>query len=258
MTNSEIPVSVVATVAELVAAARVVNLNVGHGDVWWRGHAKPDWELVPGVFRDGPDWRHERNLVARFLQQAPGRHAKCPPPDPNAVADWLFLMQHYGLPTRLLDWTQSPLVAAFFAVCEHPELDAVVWALDPFALNKECVGQSTVPLAFGQTLSTPILALFAHPFNAEMAPQDRIAAVRAQESDIRMVVQLGAFTIHGKETPLEKAPHSNSFLRRFVIPANVKGPMQEQLQWLGIRRSTLFPDLQNLAAELKTHRFNTP
>ena len=87
------------------------------GNVWWRGHSLEDWKLVPGVYRRGADAaRYERNLVARFFNAAHSRHPQCPPE--GEWDSWLFLMQHSRLPTRLLDWTQSALVAAYFAVTD--------------------------------------------------------------------------------------------------------------------------------------------
>lgn len=80
----------------------------------------------------------ERNMAARFVAKAPARRGPCP--DDDDLAGWLALMQHYRLPTRLLDWTELPLVAMFFAVCELSD-DGTLWMLNPYALNKVLLGQ---------------------------------------------------------------------------------------------------------------------
>src|SRR5687767_3969320 len=82
--------------------------------LWYRGHADASWQLVPSVFRRRDSSDAEPVLIEHFVRAAPIRYAHCPAKNDRAA--WLQLMQHYRLPTRLLDWTQSPLVALFFAV----------------------------------------------------------------------------------------------------------------------------------------------
>ena len=72
----------------------------GHGDASWR--LEPGWQRLPPPSKGiGADWYNERTLMQEFRFRAP-RYLDLRPLNDW---EWLFLMQHYGLPTRLLDWT---------------------------------------------------------------------------------------------------------------------------------------------------------
>ena len=135
----------VADVLEIVKSENgsLRNLWVGgryakfpHG-IWFRGQQKAKWELTPSVFRknslDDPIYP-ESVIYHQFrLRQASYREVY------KSTFEWLCLMQHYRLPTRLLDWTESILVALYFAVddseetrCKHGKL----FALSASKLNK--------------------------------------------------------------------------------------------------------------------------
>lgn len=214
------------------------------GELWWRGHASNTFVLQAGVYRRDRGTRAEQNLTLRFRQYAPTRHANCPVQED--FISWLFLMQHYGLPTRLLDWSTSVLVATFFAVIERPTEDGVVFAMDPRRMNDATIGDATlVP-----TTSSPARDLFVGAFD-DRKTDSRTIAVLTHEIDDRMLVQQAAFTIHGDKRPLDTRPDADKFLRRFDIPAAAKQRLYSQLKIIGFRRSTLFPDLAHLALDLK-------
>ena len=131
----------VSDLTELVAATREIQLPFNHDTAWWRGHANAEWRLVPQAFRRNPERPEsqlydETALIGHFVSRAPSRsHRPCP--EANDFFGWLFLAQHYGLPNRLLDWTENPLVAAYFAVLQRPsENDGCIWALWPTGLNR--------------------------------------------------------------------------------------------------------------------------
>ena len=114
---------------------------------WFRGQAKQCWKLQPKAERfTWTDWSledgdrsyrfvnnvepemNEATLLREFQSVA---HLYInPTPAPDEVVDWLSVMQHYGAPTRMLDWTRSPCVAFFFSILHHPSEDATLWAID--------------------------------------------------------------------------------------------------------------------------------
>ena len=80
--------------------------------VWFRGQSDSRWKLIPGLGRKDSAPTAESTLIKRFKQNAvPHLLSK-----PSSEWEWLILMQHHRLKTRLLDWTESPLVGLFFAV----------------------------------------------------------------------------------------------------------------------------------------------
>jgi hypothetical protein len=221
------------SIDELVKQA--VKLREESGLRWlFRGLPQADWDLVASVHRHYGQ-REERYLSHEFRARAGVRHAHRPRYDDRA--DWLSLMQHYGLPTRLLDWTHSPLTAAFFAAQrtmrhfsprDEAPLDAAVWALCPGELNR---AQGLEPYIYplnSRELEPLVNAAF-FPFNSPI----EVAAAMAVETDVRMQVQRGAFTIHGTGQPLSH-----------VCSLGI------EIEALGVSLADLFPDLGSLARDL--------
>ncbi len=222
----------------------------------WRGHGDAEWLLLPHVFRRDPEHPEapkydECALTGNFQVGAPTRsHTKTPGPDD--YFGWLFLAQHYGLPTRLLDWTENPLVALYFAVLEQEETrDGCIWALWPRQLNA-IVGARFASI---QIQDPRVIELVKPAFVLGSESGQVIVAIDGREIDLRMLVQIGRFTLHSYHAAIECLPNSASWLRRYIVPKEHKRKVRYQLAAMGIKRSNLFPDLTNLAAELRTMRF---
>jgi hypothetical protein len=264
----------VGSVRELVDYVRALNAETGSR--WlFRGQTSATWNLQPSVHRDYGE-EEEKYLTQEFRARAGVRHARLPRYED--YADWLALMQHYGLPTRLLDWTYSPLVAAFFAVertmrhnakSQEEPTDAAIWALHPRQLNQD---QGLKPYVYplnswdlsdlvqgafynidrSPKRGTRLTRLFRRA-SAYQYPQPLdVAAAMAVETDARMQVQRGAFTIHRASQPLNLVPGSESWLRKFVIPGEAVRELGDEVQALGLSLADLFPDLASLARDLSS------
>jgi hypothetical protein len=240
-------------VGDLVAAVHQCNEELA-GGLWWRGQPRCGWSLQPKILREPQGQTSaadEQTLMNRFRLRAGVRYPRCP--ERNDHVGWLFLMQHYGYATRLLDWTESPLVAAFFAVAFEPgESHAEIFALDPVALN-ETQGLHGV---FNPAKDDPPLFHGAFDRTVEVPPV--IVATACDEFDIRMAVQQSAFTIHTTAEPLDVKEERRSFLRQLVIPAETRRQFAGEILALGFTRSDLFLDLDNLSKELLMRHDRAP
>jgi hypothetical protein len=236
---------------DLVTAVEEVSALFNYDTPWWRGHAKAEWSLQAQVFRsEGRSPEDEMALIGDFVSRAPSRsHRPCP--DSDDYFGWLFLAQHYGLPTRLLDWSENPLVAAFFAVLQEPDADGCIWGMWATGLN-HAFG---VPLGLIQIRDPKLRETAKSAFTGITPPDEaEVLAIDGQEIDPRMLAQMGRFTIHATCTPLEQVPDSADWLRQYMIPKEAKETMRAQLSAFGVQLPNLFPDLGSLAADLKRRR----
>ncbi|MBN9687672.1 MULTISPECIES: FRG domain-containing protein [unclassified Corallococcus] len=237
------------SISDLISALAELANKIETGEiVWFRGHANKDFKLLPSIARYPKGLEREALLIKRFKQNAYSFRTL----PPQTEWEWLFLMQHFGVPTRLLDWTESPLVGLYFAVhdrSEHDSADGHLWAVLPAKFNYDLPRiRPTVPIdipSFG--VEKTLDDYRPDTMSMDTASSKYPVAAIAHRQNERIMAQLGVFTImHRDTTPLEAL--ADKHLARFTIPAASKPRLRLELLNLRITRMTMFPELASVAA----------
>jgi hypothetical protein len=237
-------VRIVATLRDAWCSKTTYAKEAEYFDPWFRGQQNPKWLLQPNIFRLGLE-NEEDEIRAEFKRRAAQFMTELAPQDEWG---WYFLMQHYGAPTRLLDWTDSALIALFFAVNSNsperiePTTDAVVWALDPWWLNA-VVFQREIPILLpGWDDSSRYLSA---PYVHRSDPPTLPAAIDPPFIARRVAVQHSHFTIFGTDpnglNQLEETPGCR--LVQIRLPKGKIDHIRLDLATCGIVDTTDYPDL---------------
>lgn len=188
----------------------------------FRGQASAEWLLVPKAGREPYKRRNDLDLLSAWSRRA----AEFLSPLPANIWERMALAQHHGLPTRLLDWSYNPLVAAFFACAEAPDSDGVIYCFR---------AEDRV--------------------NSEVAQPEKLKRVMKYRPVVvasRIARQSGLFTIHpDPETPLEDAIGKKDDIEFILIAANYKRDLIFELNQYGVNRLTLMGDLDGLSSHMR-------
>lgn len=205
--------------------------------VAFRGQ-EADYPLVPSLFRDGhgcigkqANWRSYEQTIIRIFQREAVPSLKR---EPTCLTEWIALAQHHGVPTRVLDWSLSPLQALYFAVESLSDTDGVVWSYSASLFRFQ-------------------------PFNTykELDETEDVSLFMPRHEDQRMTAQSGCLTFHPLPKkdepflPFGSAGRADFNWSKFIIPKSLKESLLFQLDDLGVNGHSVYPDLDGLAREIR-------
>ena len=241
-----------------------------HTKPWFRGESepRPRDDPPPPLRPKIADYteNQENYLLQSFCRQAGGL-ANVPLREHSDL--WLFRAQHYGVPTRLLDWSEGALHALYFAINKNNR-NPRVYMLNPRKLN-ELTGSKTFspnyPLSWrgGGSLYIALAWQNRNLNEAQKQIRDEIPidmnvpiAFPATYQDQRMIAQRSCFTIHGTslgsiiDILTGKNVHLSEYLQEYKIDDEACDYILKRLYMLGVSAATIFPDLDHLAEDLIT------
>lgn len=285
------------SLAEYVSIATKIANEID--DIWFRGHSCASYRLVPSALRNTvplTDAIGNKVEDGQILNSGGGYVSAASPEnmfyefksravpflnrEPSNNFEWMFLMQHYGVPTRLLDWTTNALVALFFAIESNPTSDeekhynsspserfleddefcsegAAVFAMSPSKLNNLTVSS---PSKIYICEEADKWSNYFDPMSKGGLSNFLPIAVQSSHIDTRIRSQSGHFTLHGANIwELDFYDSIRSFLHKIFIPYEVVPQMLRDLQALGITESFIYPGLESLSRDVKRSeaiRFN--
>lgn len=222
--------------------------------LWFRGQSSEKWGLRPELYRkefldvdvEEREIRHE--FQSQALQLIHGRL-------PQDKFDWYFLMRHYGAPTRLLDWSDNPLVALYFAVAEDGDDNPAVWVLDPWLYNSSLKRGIRGPVLPDWDEAKRYLYDLDVAFNrGGLTSVSLPAAIEPPHLDARVTAQGSKFLIFGRTHDLARtvwARRKNSRLVKVIVDGRRRTAFRRDLNLCGVNEAALFPDLGALCNQIR-------
>lgn len=267
----------------------ITEISHYESDTWFRGQINATWKLSPSLFRqrietdfvaDSDDHFEEQTheiiyklpdfnyALGEFKRKAIGLIDNTP----NNDFEWMFLMQHYGIPTSLLDWSTNALVGLYFAIPESVFFDED--AFDPDIAREEALeflstgytrGGSSIyvinPLKINHEAHNideiPDIHHNYAVFEPFLIPRDPSIStiplcIQVPYIDKRIRSQSGTFTLHSapdKDKGWTKRIDTEIY--KIFIPKHRWAAFKNDMKMLGITTSYIFPDLQGVAKEIK-------
>lgn len=224
---------------------------------WYRGQSDFTWSLLPKLYRNSKHAEIEREIVRDFKLKS-RKHIKR---IPENEVQWLILMQHYGAPTRLLDWSESYMHALFFCVHEtNKECDGALWIMHPWWLNQNSIQQQSVPTDSSSHLDEHTIKGNDYESVVRSTKGRTPIAFRPTHNNDRIIAQKGTFTIHGcKKKSIDdlfKKNKNKRHLLKIKINGQSKKRIYSELCQAGITLDAVYPDLVGLCLAI-TEKYTT-
>lgn len=218
--------------------------------VWFRGHADREWILAPSISRGRCNpIQDEFKFYKQFKQDA----ARVINELPSDEWGWMFLMQHYGVPTRLLDFSENPLIALYFAVNECQDKDGALYILEPISWNKENghsgLCDDDIPSCGIDEEMTQYLMSSTIKNPNPVTSNPPLAATGARNSN-RIFAQEGTFVAFHTDLSMNINTNDCKSVWRYIIPSGDKSTIKDHLALLSINEFSVFPELDKLAKKI--------
>ena len=229
--------------------------KIQQSQYFYRGHSSTTYNLVPGIYRESSvsvrNNKSEKHLyVEKELSLFKTAIKDSPQDFPNSMTNFekLVKMQHYGLPTRLLDITQSSLIALYFAV-ENERHDGEVLIFELKKNNRLYYDDKKV-----EQMSLRYDSV-SDDENKISKMNDTVLVVQPKLDNDRIRAQGGLFFYFGEDEngDCSKFPF---FPRRIIVPHRIKSKLKRELKKLMIDESTVYQDLEHKMKKIKREFLN--
>jgi hypothetical protein len=223
----------------------------------FRGLSDARYPLITTLMRLGGRFDElERHLVRNFRKYAHGSVV-----ERDSFWHWVSVAQHYGLPTRLLDWTNSPYVALHFATAnvERFHVDGAIWVVDHTRVHRELPGvlREALDEEGASIFTVEMLSERVASFEemARISPDPFVLFFEPPSIDPRIYHQYAFFSVASdNRLALDHwlGPQTQ-VARKLIIPARLKWEVRDKVDLANINERTLFPGLEGLCRWLRRY-----